>query len=433
MKIKSTKINNANAEINATISMEELNKNIEKIAKNLAKTTTIQGFRKGKVPVAIVKKQFATKLTEDAETEALREVLSSGLEEMNISNESLIGEPNISKYDKSDEKIDLTLKIAMRPEIDLGDYASMVKEFDKPKIDDEDIDKKIVELAQSQAKLVDLTTDRPMELGDTAVIDFEGYVDGKAFDGGKGENHSLLLGSGQFIPGFEDQLVGTSKGEELTVKVTFPEEYGSETLDGKEAEFKVKVNQIQVREDIEINEELAVKMLPNQDDTSLKALKSQIKTMLENEKIAKLYNDDLKPVLLETLVKSVAFDLPEFVVEQEIDIALNKSASSMSEDEIKELRENADKLDELRETFRADSERSVRATFIIDSLAIAENIKIDENEVMQTIYYEAMQTGQDPQKAYEHYKEAGYIPAIQMSMVEDRVLSTILNAKMKEA
>ncbi len=433
MEIKSNKINNANAEISAIISINELNKNIELIAKNLAKTTTIQGFRKGKVPVAIVKKQFATKLTEDAEAEALREVLSTGLGEMNISSDSLIGEPNVSKFDKDDEKIDVTIKIAMRPEIDLGDYASMVEEFDKPTIDEKDINEKIIELAQSQAKLVDIQTDRPMELGDTAVIDFEGYVDGKAFDGGKGEDFPLLLGSGQFIPGFEDQLVGTNKGDELTVKVTFPQEYGSEALDGKEAEFKVKVNQVQVREEIEINEELAVKMLPNQDDTSLEALKNQVKTLLENEKITKLYNDDLKPVLLESLVESVAFDLPEFVVEQEIDMALNKSASSMNEDEIQELRENVDKLDELRETFRADSERSVRATFIIDSLAVAENIQVDENEVMQTIYYEAMQTGQDPQKAYEHYKEAGYIPAIQMSMVEDKVLSTILNTKMKEA
>ena len=148
---------------------------------------------------------------------------------------------------------------------------------------------------------------------------------------------------------------------------------------------------------------------------------------------SKLYNDELKPALLENLVTGFDFDLPEFVVEQEIDMALNKSASSMSEDEIKELRENADKLTTLRETFRTDAEKSVRATFIIDSLAMAENIKIEEQEVMQTIYYEAMQTGQDPKKAYEHYKDAGYLPAIQMSMVEDRVLSTILNSKMKEA
>ena len=433
MEIKSNKINSANAEITAAIPMDEVNANVEKIAKQLAKTTTIQGFRKGKVPVAIVKQQYGRKLVEDAEAEALRDVLSKGLEDMSISNDSLIGEPNISQFDKSDDKIDVTVKIAMRPEIDLGDYASMAKEFDKPSITDADIDARIIELAQGQAELVDVKRNRKMKLGDTAVIDFEGYVDGKAFDGGKAEGFSLLLGSGQFIPGFEDQLVDVKRDEEVTINVTFPESYASEALAGKDAEFKVKVNQIQVKEDVEINEELAVKMLPGQDDASLEALKTQVRAMIEGEKLGKLYNDELKPALLDTLVEGFTFDLPEFVVEQEIDMALNKSASSMNEDEIKELRENADKLKELRETFRNDALRSVKATFIIDSLAIAENIKIEEQEVMQTIYYEAMQTGQDPKAAYDHYKDAGYLPAIQMSMVEDRVLSTLLNAKMKEA
>jgi trigger factor len=141
----------------------------------------------------------------------------------------------------------------------------------------------------------------------------------------------------------------------------------------------------------------------------------------------------LKPALLESFVENFKFDLPEFVVEQEIDMALNKKATSMSEDEIKELRENADKLKELRETLREDAQRSVRATFIVDALAAAEGVKVEENEIMQTIYFEAMQMGQDPQKTYEQYKEAGYLPAIQMSMVEDKVLRKLLDAKMKEA
>ncbi|MFT5660876.1 MAG: trigger factor [Sulfurimonas sp.] len=432
MEIKSNKINGANAEIEAVISMDEVNENVEKIAKQLAKTTTIQGFRKGKVPVAIVKQQYGRKLQEDAEAEALREVLVKGLEELSIPNESLIGEPNVSRFDKSDDKIEVTVKVAMRPQIEMGDYASKVKEFNKPVVSDDDIDAKVTEIAQGQAELVDIKRNRKMKDGDTAIIDFEGFIDGKAFDGGKAEDFALLLGSGQFIPGFEDQLIGIKRDEEVTIKATFPENYGGD-LAGKEAEFKVAVKQIRVKDDIEINDELAKKLLQGEEDASVESLKAVVKTQIENEELSKLYNDTMKPELLESLVTGTSFDLPEFVVEQEIDMALNKAASSMSEDEIKELRENADKLTELRETFRGDAERSVRATFIIDTLAMAENIKVDENEVMQTIYYEAMQTGQDPQKAYEHYKEAGYIPAIQMSMVEDRVLSTILNSRIKEA
>ena len=432
MEIKSNKINGANAEIEATISMDEVQENVEKIAKQLAKTTTVQGFRKGKVPVAVVKKQYGNKLVEDAEAESLRTVLAKGLEELNISNESLIGEPNISKFDKSDDKIEVTVKVAMRPTIDMGDYASHVKEFDKPAVSDKDVDAKLKEIAEGQAPLEDIKRNRKMKDGDTAIIDFEGFVDGKAFDGGKAEDFALVLGSGQFIPGFEDQLIGVKRDEEVTINVTFPENYGGD-LASKDAEFKVTVKQIKVKADVEIDEDLVKKLLPNEEDATVDTLKELVKTQIVNEELSKLYNETKKPELLENLVTKTAFDLPEFVVEQEIDMALNKAASTMSEDEIKELRENADKLTELRETFRADAERSVRATFIIDTLAMAENIKVDENEVMQTIYYEAMQTGQDPQKAYEHYKEAGYIPAIQMSMVEDRVLSTILNSKIKEA
>jgi len=433
MEIKSNKIDGANAEIQATITMDKVNENLEKIAKSLAKTANVQGFRKGKVPVAIIKKQYGEKLTQDAEAEALREVLNKGLEALSIANEALIGEPNISQFDKSDDKIEVTVKVAMRPNIDMGAYAEMVAEFDKPTVTDEEVDARLKDLAEQQAPLVNIKRNRKMKKGDTAVIDFEGFVDGEAFAGGKGENFELLLGSGQFIPGFEDQLIGVKRDEEVEVNVTFPEEYQSKELAGKEAMFKVKVNGVKVKEEVEIDDEFAKKLLAGQEDANLQSLKEQVKTQIENEKLAKLYNDEMKPALLESFVENFKFDLPEFVVEQEIDMALNKAASSMSEDEIKELREDADKLKELRETFRDDAQRSVRATFIIDSLAAAEGIKVEEQEIMQTIYFEAMQMGQDPQKAYEHYKEAGYLPAIQMSMVEDKVLSKLLNAKIKEA
>lgn len=432
MEIKSNKINGANAEIQAVILREVIDANLEKIAKQLSKTANVQGFRKGKVPVAIIKKQYGQRLVEDAEAEALREVLSKGLEALAIANESLIGEPNISQFDKSDDKIEVTVKVAMRPEITLGEYASLVKEFEKPVITDEAIDERIKELALAQAPYVDVEEDRALVEGDTAVIDFEGSVDGELFEGGAAKDFSLRLGSGQFIPGFENQVIGMKKGEEKIVKVTFPENYGGEKLAGKDAEFKVTVQGIQTKGEVVIDDELAKKMLPGQEDADLAKLKEQVKIQMENEELSKLYNDELKPALLETFVESFNFDLPEFVVEQEIDMAVNKKARELSEEEINELRESEEKLKELRETFRDDAVRSVKATFIIDSLAQAEKIKVDEQEVMQTIYFEAMQMGQDPQAAYEQYKKAGYIPAIQMSMVEDKVLSKLLNAKIKE-
>ena len=431
MEIKSKKIDGANAEISATISTDEVNANIEKIAAQLAKTANVQGFRKGKVPVSIVKKQYGEKLIQDAEAEALRDVLSQGLEDLKIANESLIGEPNISKFDKSDDKIDVVVKVAMRPEIDFGDVDSMIPDFKKPKVTAKDVEKRIKDIAEQSAPLEDIKRNRMMKKGDTAVIDFEGSVDGKVFEGGTAEDFVLLLGSGQFIPGFEDQLIGVKRDAEVEINITFPEDYQAKDLAAKDALFKVKVKKVQVKGEVAIDDELAKKLLPGQDDANLEELQKQVQTQIENEELSKLYNDDLKPKLLEKIVGEVKFDLPEFVVEQEIDMALNKAAGTMSEDEIKELRENADKLTELRETFREDAQQSVRATFIIDALAQEKGVKIEEQEVMQTIYYEAMQMGQDPQKAYEEYKKAGYIPAIQMSMVEDRVLSTLLNTKIE--
>ena len=431
MEITSNKIDGANAEIKATITTEEVNANIEKIAKQLAKTANVQGFRKGKVPVAIIKKQYGQKLVEDAEAEALREVLAKGLEALEIANESLIGEPNITQFDKSDDKIDVTVKVAMRPEIDLSGVDALVPDFTKPEVSAEDVTARIQEIAEQQAPLVDIKRNRMMKKGDTAVIDFEGFVDGEAFEGGKAEGFALELGSGQFIPGFEDQLIGVKRDEEVTIKVTFPEEYSAKHLAGKDAEFKVKVNQVQVKEEVEINDELAKKLLPGDEAADLAKLEEQVRLQMESEALAKLYNEDLKPAFLSKLVSEISFDLPAFVVDQEIDMAVNKKAGSMSEEEIQELRDNADKLTELRESFREEASQSVRATFIIDALAQEKGIKIEEQEVMQTIYYEAMQTGQDPQKAYEQYKEAGYIPAIQMSMVEDRVLSGLLNTKIE--
>ncbi len=297
MEIKSNKIDGANAEIRATISMDEVNANIEKIAKELAKTANVQGFRKGKVPVAIVKKQYGDKLVQDAEAESLRDVLSQGLEDLKIANESLIGEPNISKFDKSEDKIEVAVKVAMRPEINFGDVDALIPDFKKPKVTAKDVEKRIKDIADQSAPLEDIKRNRMMKKGDTAVIDFEGSVDGKVFEGGTAKDFALELGSGQFIPGFEDQLIGVKRDAEVEINVTFPAEYQAPDLAGKDALFKVKVNQVQVKGEAVIDDELAKKLLPGQDDANLEELQKQVQTQIENEELGKLYNDDLKPKL----------------------------------------------------------------------------------------------------------------------------------------
>ncbi len=431
MQITTNKINSANAKINAAITRNTLDNNIEKIAKQLSKDAKVPGFRKGKVPMAAVKKQYGERLVQDAEAAALRDLLDEGLKAMGIAPDTLIGEPQITKFEKTDSGIEVEVTIATRPAIELGDYVAMIPDVTKPAISDEAIMARIEEIASAQAPLVNIEEDRALIDGDTALIDFEGFVDGVAFDGGKAENFSLRLGSGQFIPGFEEQVIGLSKGDEKTIDVTFPENYGGEKLAGKPASFKVKVHAIQAKETIVIDDELAKKMLPGFEDANVDMLKEKVKEHLENEEMSKLYNDELKPNLMEHFVASFTIDLPEFIVEQEMDMALNKKAREMTEEQIAELRDNAEKVKEMRESFRDDACRAVKATFIVDALAKAENISVNEQELMQTIYYEAMQMGQDPAAVYKNYQESGYLPAIQMAMIEDRVLSKLLNDKIK--
>jgi trigger factor len=429
MEITTNKINSANAEVSATITKSDLDSAADKLAKTLSKTVSIPGFRKGKVPVSAIKKQYGEKLVQDAESELIRDALNQGLDELGIASESLIGEPNFSKFDKKEDgSIELTIKVAMRPEIDLGDYKAHVPPVKKPKITAKAVTDRIQEIAKAQAPLIDVEEDRGLEEGDTAIIDFEGFIDGEPFEGGKAEEFALAIGSGQFIPGFEEALIGMKAGEEKTIDVTFPENYGSETLAGRPAQFKVKLHKIQTKEKVRMDAKLAKQLLPNDEDATMDKVKEQVQQQLENEELSKLFNEKLKPELLETIVAAYEFDLPEFVVEQEMDMALNNKAREMSEEELNAIKDDPEKIKELRETFRDEATRSVKATFIIDALAKAEGVEVGEQEVMQTIYYEAMQTGQDPQKVYEHYQNSGYLPAIQMAMVEDKVLSGLLSS-----
>jgi len=430
MEMSTNKINAANAEISATVTASDLDKHFDNMAKELSKQANIPGFRKGKVPVNAVKKQYGERLMQDAESQAVREALNEGLNALSVAADALIGEPQFSKFDKKEDgTIEMTIKVAMRPEIDLGDYQAHVPEVKAPKISAKAVTDRIQEIAKAQAPFVDVEEDRPVEEGDTAVIDFEGFLDGEAFEGGKAEEFPLNIGSGQFIPGFEEQIIGMKAGDEKMIDVTFPESYGSDKLAGKPAQFKVKLHKIQTKEKVRMDAKLAKQLLPGEEEPTMDMVKEQVQKQLENEERSKLFNEKLKPELLEAFVAAYSFDLPEFVVEQEMDMALNNKAREMSEEEITALREDQEKVKELRETFRDDATRSVKATFIIDALAKAEGVNVNEQEVMQTIYFEAMQTGQDPQAVYSHYQESGYLPAIQMAMVEDKVLSGLLNAK----
>ena len=431
MEFSANRLDGANAVITATIAKEVVESNLDKVAKQAAKTMNVQGFRKGKVPVAVIKQRFADKLREDAESEALRKILGEALKELNILNVDLIGEPIISKFDKKEDgSIDLEISVACKPTIDLGDYKSLLPSVVEKEVDVKEIDARLEEIAKSSAPLEKLSRKRAVKDNDFAVIDFEGFVDGVAFEGGKAEKYPLHVGSGSFIPGFEEQVIGMKYEEQKDILVTFPEAYQAANLAGKEATFKVTLHEIQEKVASELNDEFAQKMLPGEENATIETLRAKIKEQMKAEAKATYYREELKPAYLETLVEKLQFALPNSVVDQEINYALNNKVRSMSEDEIKALQEDPTKVEEMRNELKEDAVNSVKATFIIDALAKAENVQVSDQEVMQVLYYEAMQMGQNPQDLVKQYQEAGYLPAIKMSMIEEKVISKLLDEKL---
>lgn len=431
MEFNAQRVDEANAVISATVAKETIEANLDKVAKQAAKTMDIQGFRKGKVPVAVVKQRYADKLTEDAEGEALRAILADGLKELEIANEDLIGEPSISKYDKNEDgSIDFEVKVATKPNVDLGDYKALVPAVEDKEVSEDEVNAKLEEMAKQSAPLAKIARKRMVRDGDHAVIDFEGFVDGVAFDGGKAEKYALEIGSGSFIPGFEEQVIGMKYEESKDITVTFPAEYQSKDLAGKEAVFKVTLHEIQEKTAAELNDEFAQKMLPQEENVTIDTLKEKIAEQIKNEVKAKYYREELKPEYLNTLVEKLQFALPSSVVDQEVNHALNNKVRTMSEDEIKALQEDASKVEEIRDELKADAESSVKATFIVDALARAEEVEVSDQEVTQVLYFEAMQMGQNPQDVLKQYEEAGYLPAIKMSMIEERVISKLLDEKL---
>ncbi|MCT7908433.1 trigger factor [Arcobacter lacus] len=431
MEFNANRVDEANAVITATLTKESIENNLEKVAKQAAKTMNVQGFRKGKVPVAVVKQRYADKLREDAEADGIRKVLADGLKLLDIKNSDLIGEPSVTKFDKKDNgDIEVELSVACKPNIDLGDYKSLVPAVKAIEIDLKKIDERLTEIAQSSAPLEKIARKRAVKDGDFAVIDFEGFVDGVAFDGGKAEKYPLQIGSGSFIPGFEEQVIGMKYEEQKDITVQFPESYQAKDLAGKEAVFKVTLHEIQERAKPELNDEFAQKMLPGQKDVTIDTLRDRLKEQMVAEDKAKYYRDELKPVLLEALVEKINFALPTSVVEQEINYALNNKIRVMTEEEINELKENASKVEEIRNELKDDAVNSVKATFIIDALAKAENVQVTDQEVTQVLYFEAMQMGQNPQDVIKQYQQAGYLPAIKMSMIEEKVISKLLDEKL---
>ncbi len=426
MNITATKTDTANISVVAKIESTDIEKNITTAAKKLAKTANIDGFRKGKVPVAIVKKMYSKQLAQDAENQAIQDIMESAKKELNINQSDIIGDPIFKKYDKVDDGIEIELTISLRPTIEAEGYDKLAPSYEEPTVEDSEVEERLQILLDNNAPFKKVKEDRGLENDDQATFDFVGKIDGVEFDGGKAENFELVIGSSQFIPGFEEQMVGLKKGETKDLTVTFPEDYQSTDLAGKEAVFTVTINEIKTKSSAQLDEEMVKRLIPGDDSATADTVREKVLLQIKSEKLSKLYNETLKPELIEALVAEYDFDLPQNIVDQEIDSQINRKAQDMSEEELAEYKDNDAKIDELRDSVREESIRSVKATFLVDFLARKEGIDVNDQEVSQTIYYEAMMSGQDPQQVIEYYQQNNLLPAVKMGMIEDKLFSKII-------
>ncbi|VAY87089.1 Cell division trigger factor [hydrothermal vent metagenome] len=430
MKFTANYTDEANATVVATIDSQTLANSLNDIAKQASKTMEVQGFRKGKVPVSIIKERYKDKMEQDTQNNVLQKLYSQAQAKLKINSTDLIGEPVVSKFDKQENNdIKVELKINLRPKVDLGDYKKLLPEVKSINVTAKEIDDQIKTIAVQDIPLEKIKRKRAVKSGDFVIIDFEGFKDGVAFDGGKGSNHTLEIGSNSFIPGFEEQIIGMKYDEIKDIKVTFPKEYKSKDLAGIEAVFKITLHEIQEKSNPTIDDEFAKKVLPQEKNATVELLKSKIKDQIKHEKTAKYYNNKLKPQYLDNLVKSLTFAIPQSILEQEINQILNSQIRTMDKDKIEKLKENTKQIDKMKEDAIPDATSSVKATFIIDALAKAESIEVTDQEVSQTVYYEAMMQGQDGVGALKKYEEMGYLPAIKMSILEQKVITKLLNDK----
>ena len=420
MQVNAKNVNKANAKVSTTISADVLEAKINQLAKEAAKTANIAGFRKGHVPASLMLQKYRKEIEGDAKNRVLGDIVSGGLKELGKSLNDTIGEPLVTKFDEKNGNIDVEITISFRPEVDIKGYESLLPAYEAPKVEQKEIDERIDNMLKMFGSL-EKSSKKELGKGDFAKFDFEGFVDGKTFEGGKAENYILEIGSGQFIPGFEDGMIGLKVGEERDVKVTFPAEYGAAHLAGKDAVFKVKLHEIGEQKKAELNEETLKKIMPNEQNPSKEMLEASIKDQIRTSKFITLLNGEIKDKFAQALTKKFNFDLPENIVDQEMNVRFRNDWYSFSDDERKKYQEDKKALEAKLESYKEEASNSVKLTFIIDELAKVNKIEVSDQELIQTIYMEAYRSGRNPKEHMEYYKKGGMLPAVKMAIVEEKL------------
>lgn len=380
MSLKETKKIDANRyQLEITVDGEKFREAIREAYKKNGKKINVPGFRKGKAPLHIIETYYGSEIFfEDALNLLYNDLVEDAIKEsgLKVINDKMDFDlVSISKEDGVDFKVSLTTY----PEIEIGEYKGLKAEKTAVKVDAAEVYAELNAMAERNARMVSVE-DRAAKNGDTVVIDFEGFTDGKAFDGGKAEGHSLVLGSGQFIPGFEDQIVGKNIGDEFDVNVTFPEEYGAKELAGKEAVFKVKLHEIKVKELPAVDDEFAKDV--SEFDT-LKELKADLKKKATERK-KKAAEEATENALVQQIVDSIKGEIPEAMFENRLNQCVEDFAYRLQSQGLNletYLKYTNSNIDEFKKSFRPQAEAQVKYRLALEKIVELENIKPDDKEI----------------------------------------------------
>lgn len=380
MSLKETKkIDTNRYQLEITVDGEKFREAIKEAYKKNGKKINVPGFRKGKAPLHIIETYYGSEIFfEDALNLLYNDLVEDAIKEsgLKVINDKMDFDlVSISKEDGADFKVSLTTY----PEIEIGEYKGLKAEKTAVKVDAAEVNAEVNAMAERNARMVSVE-DRAAKKGDTVVIDFEGFTDGKAFEGGKAEGHSLVLGSGQFIPGFEDQIIGKNIGDEFDVNVTFPEEYGAKELAGKEAVFKVKLHEIKVKELPAVDDEFAKDV--SEFDT-LKELKADLKKKALDRK-KKAADEAVENALVQQIVDSIKGDIPEAMFENRLEQCVEDFAYRLQSQGLNletYLKYTNSNIDEFKKSFRPQAESQVKFRLALEKIVELENITPDEKDV----------------------------------------------------
>ena len=426
--MKVTVENGENQQVTLTITVEgkEVDKAIERACKRLSNRVNIPGFRKGKAPRLVVERHLGKDyvLNDAFEYDLAPKSYSKALEDEKI---EPVTRPETDVVTLEEGK-DLVFKVTVtkRPEVKLGAYKNLKVEKNVKKITDEDVDAQVKALADRQSKMVEALEGAAVKDGDFTTLDFKGFVDGEAFEGGEGKDYPLQIGSHSFIPGFEDQLVGAKIGEEKDVNVTFPEDYHEEKLAGKAAVFKCTIRSIKEKKLPEINDELAKKV--SKFDT-LDALKADIRKNLE-ENAERTAENEQRQKAIDMATDNTTVDIPPVMIDNRVTAMIQEMAMRLESQGMKleqYLQYAGTDIAKIREDYRETAEKNVKTDLMLEEVAKAESIKVEDADLNAEVAGMAAAYGATPQQVAKIIREQNRIGDLAATVLRRKTAQFIID------